>query len=76
MFYLAVEEFVLQNRQRELAKELELKRQLRDSLESKSDNWLHFLAEIGDRLRNLGGVFEAGTSMKIEDETPLDCVAC
>jgi hypothetical protein len=76
MFYLAVEEYVMQNRQRELGKELELKRLLRDSLESRSGNGLHFLAEVGDRLRNLVHVFKVGTPASLDDETLLDCVAC
>ena len=53
MFYPAVEQYVMQNRQRELAKNLKLRRQFRDSLESKSGNESHFLAEVSDRLRNL-----------------------
>ena len=75
MFYLA-EEYVMQNRQRELSKKLDLKRQLRDSIGNKSSNRLHFFAEIEVLLRNLARVFRADTSESIDAETPLDCVAC
>ena len=53
MFYPVVEEYAMQNRQRELAKDLEIRRQMRNSLESKSDDGPHFFAEAGGRLRNL-----------------------
>ena len=76
MFYPVAEEYVMQNRQRELAKDLELKRNLRNSFESKSDKGLHFFADIGDLLRNLVRVFRADTNVTIEDEMPLDCVVC
>ena len=77
MFYPAVEEYVVQNRQRELAKDLELKRKLRNSLESKSDHGSHFLAEVGDQLRNLARIFIANTqTIPGLDETTQDCIVC
>jgi hypothetical protein len=76
MFYQAVEEYMMQNRQRELGKELELKRLLRDSLESKSNKGQHFLAEVADRLRIPVHVFKVGTGVAFDDETLLDCIVC
>jgi len=76
VFYPVVEEYLMQNRQHELPQELELKRQLRDSLKSKSDKRLRFFAITSDLLRNLVRVFRAETAVTFEDETSLDCVAC
>ncbi len=76
MFYPAVEEYVMQNRQRELAKDLEIRRQMRNSLESKSDDGPHFFAEAGGRLRNLVRLFKMDTNASFYSETPLDCVTC
>ncbi len=76
MFYLTAEEYVMKNRRRELAQELALKRQLRNSPESKSDFGLQFFAEVGNRLRNLLRVFETDTSASFDKETSLECVAC
>ena len=76
MFYPAVEEYVMQNRQRELAKNLKLRRQFRDALESKSGHESYFLAKVSDRLRNLVRFSKADTSASFDDETTLDCVAC
>ena len=76
MFYQVVEEYMMQNHQRELANDLEFRRQLRAPLESKFNKGLHFLAEAGRRLRNLASAFKANTSASFDNETPLDCVAC
>ena len=76
MFYLAVEEYTMQNRQRELAQELELKRQLYNSPESQSNFGLHLLAEAGRRLRSLELVFKADPRSSSDNETALDCVVC
>jgi len=76
MFYQVVEEYTMQNRQHELAKDLKLRRQLRDSLESKSCNGLNSFAKIGDLMRDLVHVFKAGIIVSIGDETPRDCVVC
>lgn len=74
MFYPVVEEYVMHNRQRELAKELELKRMLRNSLESNFDTGSYLLAKAGGRLRNLARFFKVDTSPSIDDEMSLDCV--
>jgi hypothetical protein len=76
MFYVTVEQYTMQNRRRELAKELKIKRQLPHSPISNSGVGLRVLAEAGGRLRNLVHVFTADTSTSFHDETPLDCVAC
>ena len=52
MFYQAVEEYVLHSHQRKLAKDLDLKRQMRGL--SKSTAFAEFLLiDIAGRLRNL-----------------------
>lgn len=76
MFYLTVEEYMMKNRQRELMKELELKRQLRDSLENKPDNGSYFRTKAGDWLRNLASVFRADASGSIDNKASLNCVVC
>jgi hypothetical protein len=74
MFYLAVEEYVMRNRQRELAKELEIKRQLHDSLDSKPDNGLHLHTRAVAWLRSPESVFEASASKPVDDKTSIHCV--
>ena len=77
MFYLAVEEYTMQNRQRRLAKDLKLRRQLRDSLESKSDKESYFLVEVSDRLRNLVRAFRVYARISHRPiALPRDCATC
>ena len=76
MFYLTAEEYVMKNRRRKLAQQLELKRQLYHSPVSKSDFQLQFFAEASGRLRDLLRVFKADASASFDKETSLDCVAC
>ena len=76
MFYPAVEEYVMQHRQHELVKELELKQKLRNSFESNSDDGPHFLTEASGRLRNMVRIFKADTSALFDSETSLECVTC
>ena len=76
MFYLAVEEHVMQNRQHELAKELELKRQFRDSLKTRPDDGLYLRAKAGDWLRNLTSVFRTDADETNDSKMSLDCVVC
>ncbi|MGW8180783.1 MAG: hypothetical protein ACWGQW_18785, partial [bacterium] len=53
MFYQAVEEYVMHDRQRELAKELGLRRRLQGSSQSTTVTGTHFLANVAVQLRNL-----------------------
>ena len=76
MFYLAAEEYTIQNRQRELVQKLELKRQRHLSPQSQSNFGLHLLAEAGRRLRSLEFVFKADPRSSSHNETVLECVVC
>lgn len=68
MYYLAAEEYLIHNRQRELAKELGLRRRLLGTSESTTDAGSHFRPKVADQLRNLVCRSESGAG------SLLDCV--
>jgi len=77
MFYPAVEEYVMQNRQRELAKDLKLRRQLADSRDSLSDNVGYLFAGVTVQLRNLLRTFRMRSQVSQgQIALPRDCATC
>lgn len=77
MFYLMVEEYMMQNRQRELAKDLKLRRQLADSPDSLSDNVGYLFAGVTDQLRNLLRTFRMRSQVpQGQIALPRDCATC
>lgn len=77
MFYLMVEEYMMQNRQRELAKDLKLRRQLADSRDSLSDNVGYLFAGVTDQLRNLLRTFRMRSQVSQgQIALPRDCATC
>ena len=77
MFYLAVEEYTMQNRQRRLAKDLKLRRQLADSPDSLSDNVGYLIAGVSDQLRNLLRTFRISPQVSQgQIALPRDCATC
>ena len=69
MFYQAVEEYVMHDRQRGLAKELGLRRRFQGSSRSTTVTGSHFLANVAGQLRNLV------CRSKSAAGSLLDCVA-
>jgi len=77
MFYLMVEEYMMQNRQRELAKDLKLRRQLADSRDSLSDNVGYLFAGVTVQLRNLLRTFRMRSQVSQgQIALPRDCATC
>jgi len=77
MFYLMVEEYMMQNRQRELAKDLKLRRQLADSRDSLSDNVGYLTAGVTVQLRNLLRTFRMRSQVSQgQIALPRDCATC
>jgi hypothetical protein len=77
MFYLMVEEYMMQNRQHELAKDLKLRRQLADSPDSLSDNVGYLIAGVTDQLRNLLRTFRMRSQVSQgQIALPRDCATC
>jgi hypothetical protein len=77
MFYLMVEEYMMQNRQHELAKDLKLRRQLADSPASLSGNVGYLIAGVTDQLRNLLRTFRMRSQVSQgQIALPRDCATC
>ena len=77
MFYLMVEEYLMQNRQYELAKDLKLRRQLADSRDSLSDNVGYLIARVTVQLRNLLHDFSMRSQVSQgQIALPRDCATC
>ena len=77
MFYLVVEEYMIKNRQRELAKDLKLRRQLVDSPDSLSDNVGYLIAGVSDQLRNLLRAFRMRSQVSQgQIALPRACATC
>jgi len=66
MFYQAVEEYVWQNRQRRLAKDLNFKRQLQRSSRSTTVTGLRLLANVAGQLRNLVSRSESAAGLLLD----------
>ena len=77
MFYLVVEEYMIKNRQRELAKDLKLRGQLADSPDSLSDNVGYLTAGVTVQLRNLLRTFRMRFQVSQgQIALPRDCATC
>ena len=77
MFHLMVEEYTMQNLQRELAKDLKLRRQLADSRDSLSDNEGYLIARVTVQLRNLPRTFRIRPQVSQgQIALPRDCATC
>ena len=77
MFHLMVEEYAMQNLQREPAKDLKLRRQLADSRDRLSDNAGYLIASVTVQLRNLVRTFRIRSQVSQgQIALPRDCATC